>query len=573
MIMRDILKIVMFLCILKQSYSDNIFDEAFEQDLERFVEKTMECRHIPGLTLSVVKDSKIWAKGYGTADFSNGRMVDNTTLFGIGSVTKSFTMVLLGILLTEKGLDWDTKVHDILGSDYEFIDEYRSKETTLRDLLSHRTGLARLDIGLFSGFPKSLSRAQLSMKMKYLPQLLPFRDRFLYNNFMFMYLGHIAEKLGEDTWENLLKSKVLLPIGMTSTQVLKQPEDVLKDNVAKPYIFNDNEFQNGTLDIYSIYPAEPAGAILSTGEDMAKYLRFHLKDGTTEDGKTLLNPILLFEAYTATTPTVDKSFLDSYYLTRPEFPISETPQGYGHAWFSATYRGYRKIWHSGGLFSYITQAWFFPDINAGVFASVNGPALAGLPGYALRTIMYYITDKLIGEDPWLNETTTCEFPDLWRNITTNSTAPEPFGKLENPSEYTGIYGSYFLPALTISTKPGDDSSLLIQMNRLGGVLHSTQDKDRFLMEITSPWEYMTAFIDGNNNTVFVNSTFIRNKDGEVRSIEFKYEVKTVYTKDITIFDDQVSGQAAVLKLDTYCIIKKFIVLIAFSFVVAKINQH
>jgi CubicO group peptidase (beta-lactamase class C family) len=65
-----------------------------------------------------------------------------------------------------------------------------------------------------------------------------------------MYLGHIAEKLGDDTWENLLKSKVLMPIGMTSTQVLKQPEDVLKDNVAKPYIFNDNEFQNGTLDIY-----------------------------------------------------------------------------------------------------------------------------------------------------------------------------------------------------------------------------------------------------------------------------------------------------------------------------------
>jgi hypothetical protein len=60
MIMRDILKIVMFLCILKQSYSENIFDEAFEQDLEKFVEKTMECRHIPGLTLSVVKGILIY---------------------------------------------------------------------------------------------------------------------------------------------------------------------------------------------------------------------------------------------------------------------------------------------------------------------------------------------------------------------------------------------------------------------------------------------------------------------------------------------------------------------------------
>jgi CubicO group peptidase (beta-lactamase class C family) len=65
-----------------------------------------------------------------------------------------------------------------------------------------------------------------------------------------MYLGHISEKLGGDTWENLLKSKVFLPIGMTSTQVLKQPEDLLKDNVAKPYIFKDSVFQDGTLDIY-----------------------------------------------------------------------------------------------------------------------------------------------------------------------------------------------------------------------------------------------------------------------------------------------------------------------------------
>ena len=67
---------------------------------------------------------------------------------------------------------------------------------------------------------------------------------------MFMFLGHVAEKLGGDSWENLIKDKVLSPIGMTSTQILKEPEDVLKANVAKPYIFKDNEFQNGTLDIY-----------------------------------------------------------------------------------------------------------------------------------------------------------------------------------------------------------------------------------------------------------------------------------------------------------------------------------
>ena len=86
--------------------------------------------------------------------------------------------------------------------------------------------------------------------MKHLPQARPFRDGFLYNNLMHMYLGHIVEKLGGDSWWNLMKNKLLLPLGMTSTDLLEKPSDVLKDNVAKPYIFRDNNFQNGTLDIY-----------------------------------------------------------------------------------------------------------------------------------------------------------------------------------------------------------------------------------------------------------------------------------------------------------------------------------
>lgn len=67
---------------------------------------------------------------------------------------------------------------------------------------------------------------------------------------MYGLLGHIAEKLGEDTWENLVTTKVINKIGMTSTRILQKPEDVLQDDVAKPYIFKDDAFHNGTLEIY-----------------------------------------------------------------------------------------------------------------------------------------------------------------------------------------------------------------------------------------------------------------------------------------------------------------------------------
>ncbi|XP_053375802.1 uncharacterized protein LOC123533279 [Mercenaria mercenaria] len=441
-------------------------------------------------------------------------------------------MVLLGILLTEKGLDWNAKIHDILGPNYEFIDKYRSNETTLRDMLSHRTGLAPFNIGQLAGYPTGLTRELFSKKMKLWPQKRPFRDTFIYNNLMYMMLGHVVEKLGGDTWENLLTSKVFQPIGMNSTRILREPKDVLENGVAKPYIFKDNMFQNGSLEIYRIHLLEPAGAILSTGEDMAKYMRFNLDGGVTDHGKSLIGRKLLLKAFKATIPTVGSSFMKNNFLTLPEVPASDATFGYGHAWFTATYRGYRKVWHSGGLFSYVTLLMMFPDINAGLYASVNGPAINGVSAYALRNILSYITDELIGKEQWLDETNSCPSPLLSPNTSTTSTPPEPLGSLQNPSEYMGYYASHFLPGLMVSTKSGDDSSLSFQMNRLGGILHSTQDKDRFLMEVTAPWEYMVSYFDDNDEAIMINSTFLRNEEGVVTSLEVDLEVKVVYSKDV-----------------------------------------
>ena len=76
------------------------------------------------------------------------------------------------------------------------------------------------------------------------------RDGFIYNNYMYMLLGHMAEVLGKDTWENLVRSRLFEPLGMNSTRILKRPPDVLEPDVARPYIYKDNHFQDGTLEIY-----------------------------------------------------------------------------------------------------------------------------------------------------------------------------------------------------------------------------------------------------------------------------------------------------------------------------------
>lgn len=86
--------------------------------------------------------------------------------------------------------------------------------------------------------------------MRYLPEIKPFRDTFVYNNYIYMLLGHVAEKLGGDKWEALLKSKLLEPLGMSRTRVLHSPADLQAGNVAQPYILSGGKIQNGTRSIY-----------------------------------------------------------------------------------------------------------------------------------------------------------------------------------------------------------------------------------------------------------------------------------------------------------------------------------
>ena len=89
-------------------------------------------------------------------------------------------------------------------------------------------------------------------KLKFLPEELPFLDGFLYNNYMFMMAGHVAEKLGQDTWESLMESKVLQPLGMNHAKFMTMPS-VVEDHTARPYVYlkKSNEFVNGTLELYS----------------------------------------------------------------------------------------------------------------------------------------------------------------------------------------------------------------------------------------------------------------------------------------------------------------------------------
>ncbi|WAR28026.1 GIGA6-like protein, partial [Mya arenaria] len=478
-----------------------VFDGETEQDVVKLIQASIECRHIPGMTVGIFKENGKWTRGFGTADLKSGRPVDKDTLFNIGSVTKSFTMALLAILLKENKYDsiaWTTKISDILGPEYGFIDDHRTRETTLRDILSHRTGLASPDNGFMAGFPPSISRADLCKRMRYLPQQIPFRDSFIYNNYMYMLLGHVAEKLGGDTWENLVTSKIFVPLGMKSTKILKKKSDVLSSEMAHPYIYKDNSFENSTSDIYELHPVEPAGAILSSAEDMVRYLQFVLNNRNTTTGDQLIDPKLFSEAFSAVIPTDEMET-----VSKPTFPISDVQVGYGYAWFVSNYDG--------------------------IFISTNGGLLENYQYTSLTTTMYYLADILLDKEPWLNSSTACSFPEPWRNET-DSNFREISAFLPDISEYTGIYGNEFQPEFILTVNGSSQTQLNFESGRLGGNLYSTQDKDRFLMEITYPWELYVPLMDHNNVTTKTNVTFVR-KAGTVTSMNINIGTNITFTKE------------------------------------------
>ncbi|WAR28019.1 GIGA6-like protein [Mya arenaria] len=507
-----------------------VFDGETEQDVVKVIQATLECRHVPGMTVGIFKENDTWTRGFGLADLKSGRPVDEDTLFNIGSVTKSFTMALLAILLKENKLQWTAKISDILGSEYGFIDDYRTRETTLRDLLSHRTGLANPNIGLMSGFPPSTSREDLCKRMRYLPEQIPFRDSFIYNNYMYMLLGHVAEKLGGDTWENLVTSRIFAPLGMKSTKILQKTSDVLSNDMAHPYIYKDDMFENSTLDIYELHPLEPAGAILSSAEDMARYLQFVLNNGNTTTGDQLTDPMLFSEAFSAAIPVKGGMVT----VSKPTFPISDVLVGYGYAWLESSYDGYRAVWHNGGLWSYYTLVWLFPEENIGIFISTNGGMFKDYQSKSLTTTMYYLADKLLDKKPWLNSSTACSYPLPWKEVNeTDTKLTEISAFLPDISEYTGIYGNEFQPDFILTLSESSQTQLNFESGRLGGNLYSTQDKERFLMEITYPWELYVPLMDHNNVTTKTSVYFVR-EVGKVTSMILEIGTNITFTKDVSV---------------------------------------
>ncbi|XP_076446917.1 uncharacterized protein LOC143284148 [Babylonia areolata] len=492
--------LLFLLCALPLAQGD-VFTAKQTDDLVTFVESLRQCRGIVGLTVAVVKGNETWTRGFGAADLENGRNVTTSDLFGIGSLTKAFSTALISLFINETGrFKWQTPVVDILGKDFEFTNEQLTSQVTLKDLLTHRTGLDSTNIPLFAG--SNMTRDQFAQNIRYLPVRNQFRDEFEYNNWMYGLVGHVTEVMGGGaTWEELLEEHLLKPLNMSDTRVMGKTVTVQASNFAKPYVLVDDEVVPSDPAIYSIDPQEAAGAIASSADDMAQWLLVHINGGKTRDGRHVLNDTRLREM-SAAHVGLSADFRAHSDLWKPQFPVTYASDGYGYGWVTASYRGYPMTWHSGGVFAYTSYLAFLPHLDLGFFVSTNGPGSSRNASRIVRQVFFYAADLLLEEEPWLNLDNACQFPELWLNKSSdaqpsNDTVYDDPDFLE-PETFTGRYEHPLFGSVDVVRN--GSRGLYAQYGRLEGRLYRNEEEGEHvaMMEVEGSMEFV--FRSGNKSS-------------------------------------------------------------------------
>lgn len=348
------------------------------ESLVKYIEEQQELWKVPGLGVAVVKgDEAIISGGFGLGDVENKKEVTGHTLLAIGSSTKAFTSSLIGALVDDGLVEWDKPVRHYLPK-FRMHDPVATEHMTVRDLLSHRSGLPRHDLLWYNNL--ELTRADIIERLQYLEPNKTFREVWQYNNLMYITAGYLAGELLGTTWEEAVHQRLLEPLGMNNTNFsiieLQKSEDH-----SRPYTERDEkviEIPFRGLDL-----AGPAGSINSCIDDMTNWVMANVNGGV-HDGRTVISTSALGQLHAPT-------------MVMPEGPQlwDETyATGYGLGWFLENYRGHKVVHHGGNIDGFSALVAFAPKAQIGVVALTN------MNGTFLPNVLAYRAfDELLGLEP------------------------------------------------------------------------------------------------------------------------------------------------------------------------------
>jgi len=357
------------------------------QGFDAYMEQTLKDWNTPGVGVGiVVGDKLVFAKGYGYRDSEKKLPYTPKTLHQIASNSKLFTAVAAGMLVEEGKLTWDKPIRESVPT-IQFYNDQLNSNVTLRDMLSHRTGVTRHDL---IWFKSPFTRKELFDKLKYLEPQEPMRETFLYNNLMFSAVGQIIELKSGKRWEDFVRERILAPLDMNTTcytiaDMTKQPE------YGVPFREKRDSFELYKIPYYEdTEGVAPAGAIISNIDELSHWLIALMNDGKYNGKQVLPTSVLKATIQPAIgLPNTSGEALGYWEILNP---------AYGMGRQTASYRGKLLTFHGGDLPGFHSQVSFMPNDKIGVIVFVISDHSAPL----YNIISYNVYERLLGMDqtPW-----------------------------------------------------------------------------------------------------------------------------------------------------------------------------
>jgi CubicO group peptidase (beta-lactamase class C family) len=464
-------------------------------DIDSYVANSMKTFDVPGMAVAIVKDGKIVvAKGYGVRKLGDPTRVAEHTMFGIGSNTKAFTTAALAGLVDAGKLSWDDPVYQRLPG-FVMYDPYVSHEMTIRDLLTHRSGMGLGEGDLLFWPHSTYTREEIIYKLRFMKPASSFRSHYAYDNLLYMTAGQIIPALTGVSWDDYIRQHIFAPLGMNNSNVSNAAFKA-GDDYAFPHERVDGKLQAIPFEVLD--NAGPAGSINSCAADMAKWVQLQLNHGKfiDRDGR-------LFSEQQSKEMWSPQTIL----------PIGSPPPAlaglkanfadYALGWGLRDYHGRKLAGHTGGVAGFVSRVMLVPEESLGVVVLTNAEEDG-----AFDSILFHVLDHYFNLPPtdWIAAFKSVKDAQEKEAAETMKKAEGARAADSKPSlpleKYAGVYNDAWYGPITIHQ---ENSGLVITFDHTPSMIGDLRH-----------WQYETFRAHWRDRTIedaFV--TFSLKPDGSI----------------------------------------------------------
>ncbi len=336
-----------------------------EKQIRIIAERAIKTFNTPGMAIGIVQNGKVkFAEGFGNRNIKTGQKVNADTLFRIASLSKAFTSAALAVLVDEGVINWDSKVVDILPG-FAMYDDWVTQEFTIKDLLVHRSGLGpgAGDLMLWPE-PAGFDRREIIHNLRYLKPVYGFRDRYAYDNLLYIVAGEIVAKASGMSWEKFVQTRIIDKLKMPCFAGEIDKKNL--DNIAMPYGFIDGQLKPVSRNQISgkTTAMQAAGGIVCNINGLNKWMLALLAGGVGHDGKQIFSKARLDEIWRPVTILPISKFERDFDATHLK--------AYGLGWRIEDMHGVKIISHTGTLSGFQSYMVLVPELDLGIVILNNG---------------------------------------------------------------------------------------------------------------------------------------------------------------------------------------------------------